>query len=138
MKTSTPSCLILDLLNLGLSATKHLFILAYSSEIETYFCAFDVEILICSSPLCGHCKKLAPEYENLGSSFKKAKSVLIGKVSIVDCDIRAYAANVKVHELMHNKYEQSCRYEGPRTTEALTEFVNTEGGTLQIIFTKNS
>ncbi|XP_042449067.1 probable serine/threonine-protein kinase PBL21 [Zingiber officinale] len=33
--------------------------------------------------LCGHYKKLAPEYEKLGSSFKKAKSVLIGKVSIV-------------------------------------------------------
>ena len=30
---------------------------------------------------CGHCKKLAPEYEKLGSSFKKAKAVLIGKVS---------------------------------------------------------
>lgn len=30
---------------------------------------------------CGHCKKLAPEYEKLGSSFKKAKTVLIGKVS---------------------------------------------------------
>lgn len=30
---------------------------------------------------CGHCKKLAPEYEKLGASFKKAKSVLIGKVS---------------------------------------------------------
>ena len=31
---------------------------------------------------CGHCKKLAPEYEKLGESFKKAKSVLIGKVSL--------------------------------------------------------
>lgn len=31
---------------------------------------------------CGHCKKLAPEYEKLGSSFNKAKSVLIGKVSV--------------------------------------------------------
>lgn len=30
---------------------------------------------------CGHCKKLAPEYEKLGASFKKAKSILIGKVS---------------------------------------------------------
>ncbi|XLU78454.1 hypothetical protein S245_001875, partial [Arachis hypogaea] len=29
---------------------------------------------------CGHYKKLAPEYEKLGSSFKKAKSVLIGKI----------------------------------------------------------
>ena len=29
---------------------------------------------------CGHCKKLAPEYEKLGASFKKAKSVFIAKV----------------------------------------------------------
>ena len=34
-------------------------------------------IIICR---CGHCKKLAPEYEKLGSSFKKSKSVLIAKV----------------------------------------------------------
>ncbi|KAG6514226.1 hypothetical protein ZIOFF_024572 [Zingiber officinale] len=31
------------------------------------------------APWCGHCKKIAPEYEKLGSSFKKAKSILIGK-----------------------------------------------------------
>lgn len=30
----------------------------------------------------GHCKKLAPEYEKLGSSFNKAKSVPIGKKQI--------------------------------------------------------
>lgn len=30
---------------------------------------------------CGHCKKLAPEFEKLGTTFKKAKSVLIAKVS---------------------------------------------------------
>ncbi|CDP20589.1 unnamed protein product [Coffea canephora] len=33
--------------------------------------------------LCGHCKKLPPEYEKVGASFKKVKSVLIGKVSLV-------------------------------------------------------
>ena len=44
-------------------------------ESETYFdnmFSFD---------RCGHCKKLAPEYEKLGATFKKAKSVLIAKVS---------------------------------------------------------
>ncbi|KAG6506916.1 hypothetical protein ZIOFF_032248 [Zingiber officinale] len=79
--------------------------------------------------LCGHYKKLGPEYEKLGSSFKKAKSVLIGKV---DCDIRAYAASMECQDtqqfsgflkdqsslhMMHNKYEQSCRYE-----DVLVEF----------------
>ncbi|XP_065860391.1 probable protein disulfide-isomerase A6 [Euphorbia lathyris] len=84
------------------------------------------------APWCGHCKKLAPEYENLGASFKKAKSVLIGKV---DCD---------EHKSVCGKYGVSGyptlkwfpkgslepkKYEGPRTAEALTEFVNAEGGT---------
>ncbi|KAK7344395.1 hypothetical protein VNO77_13940 [Canavalia gladiata] len=84
------------------------------------------------APWCGHCKKLAPEYEKLGSSFKKAKSVLIGKV---DCD---------EHKSLCSKYGVSGyptiqwfpqgslepkKYEGPRTAESLAEFVNTEGGT---------
>ncbi|KAI3864660.1 hypothetical protein MKX03_009180 [Papaver bracteatum] len=84
------------------------------------------------APWCGHCKKLAPEYEKLGGNFKKAKSVLIGKV---DCD---------EHKSVCGKYGVSGyptlqwfpqgslepkKYEGPRTAEALTEFVNAEAGT---------
>ncbi|KAG8052237.1 hypothetical protein GUJ93_ZPchr0001g31092 [Zizania palustris] len=84
------------------------------------------------APWCGHCKKLAPEYEKLGASFKKAKSVLIAKV---DCD---------EHKTVCSKYGVSGyptiqwfpkgslepkKYEGQRTAEAIAEFVNTEGGT---------
>ncbi|XP_062083502.1 probable protein disulfide-isomerase A6 [Humulus lupulus] len=84
------------------------------------------------APWCGHCKKLAPEYEKLGSNFKKAKSVLIGKV---DCD---------EHKSLCSKYGvtgyptiqwfpkgslEPKNYEGPRNTESLVEFVNSEGGT---------
>ncbi|KAG6593227.1 Protein disulfide isomerase-like 2-2, partial [Cucurbita argyrosperma subsp. sororia] len=84
------------------------------------------------APWCGHCKKLAPEYEKLGSSFKKAKSVLIGKV---DCD---------EHKGVCSKYGVSGyptiqwfpkgslepkKYEGERTAEDLAEFVNSEAGT---------
>ncbi|KAF3436521.1 hypothetical protein FNV43_RR23613 [Rhamnella rubrinervis] len=78
------------------------------------------------APWCGHCKKLAPEYEKLGTSFKTSKSILIGKV---DCD---------EHKSLCIKYGVSCyptiqwfpkgslepkKYEGPRTTESLDEFV---------------
>lgn len=84
------------------------------------------------APWCGHCKKLAPEYEKLAASSKKAKSVLIAKV---DCD---------EHKGVCGKYGVSGyptikwfpkgslepkKYEGPRTAEALAEFVNSEGGT---------
>ncbi|KAA3462440.1 putative protein disulfide-isomerase A6 [Gossypium australe] len=84
------------------------------------------------APWCGHCKKLAPEYEKLGASFKKAKSVLIGKV---DCDeqkslcskygVQGYPT---VQWFPKGSLEPK-KYEGPRTAEALAEFVNTEGGT---------
>ncbi|KAJ4955624.1 hypothetical protein NE237_012407 [Protea cynaroides] len=84
------------------------------------------------APWCGHCKKLAPEYEKLGASFKKAKTVLIGKV---DCD---------EHKSVCSKYGvtgyptiqwfpkgslEPKKYEGPRTAESLAEFLNNEGGT---------
>uniref|UniRef100_A0A0D9WD15 protein disulfide-isomerase n=1 Tax=Leersia perrieri TaxID=77586 RepID=A0A0D9WD15_9ORYZ len=83
------------------------------------------------APWCGHCKKLAPEYEKLGASFKKAKSVLIAKV---DCD---------EHKSVCSKYGVSGyptiqwfpkgslepkKYEGQRTAEALAEYVNSEAG----------
>ncbi|KAL3638259.1 hypothetical protein CASFOL_017630 [Castilleja foliolosa] len=84
------------------------------------------------APWCGHCKKLAPEYEKLGASFKKAKSVLIAKV---DCD---------EHKSVCTKYGVSGyptiqwfpkgslepkKYEGGRTAEILAEFINSEEGT---------
>ncbi|KAG6507317.1 hypothetical protein ZIOFF_032659 [Zingiber officinale] len=45
------------------------------------------EFLLASFDSFGHYKKLAPEYEKIGSSFKKAKSVLIGKVNIIVLDV---------------------------------------------------
>jgi protein disulfide-isomerase A6 len=84
------------------------------------------------APWCGHCKKLQPEYEKLGQSFKKATSVLIVKV---DCD---------EHKSLCSKYGVSGyptiqwfpkgslepkKYEGERSVEALAEFINTEAGT---------
>ncbi|WVZ07765.1 hypothetical protein V8G54_021111 [Vigna mungo] len=83
------------------------------------------------APWCGHCKKLAPEYEQLGTSFRKTKSVLIAKV---DCD---------EHKSVCSKYGvsgyptiqffpkgslQPKKYEGARTAEALAAFVNLEAG----------
>lgn len=84
------------------------------------------------APWCGHCKKLAPEYEKLGATFKKAKSVLIAKV---DCDDqKSLCSKYDVSGYPTLKWFpkgslEPKKYEGPRTAEALAEFVNTEGGT---------
>ncbi|KAG9459585.1 hypothetical protein H6P81_004093 [Aristolochia fimbriata] len=84
------------------------------------------------APWCGHCKKLAPEYEKVASSFKKSKSVLIGKV---DCDDQKNLCSKNgvtgypTIKWFPAKSLEPKKYEGARTAEALVEFVNTEGGT---------
>ncbi|CAO2836606.1 unnamed protein product [Amaranthus hypochondriacus] len=84
------------------------------------------------APWCGHCKKLAPEYEKLGASFKKAKSVLIGKVDCDDqknlCSKFDVSGYPTIKWFPKGSLEPK-KYEGARTAEALTEYVNMEGGT---------
>ncbi|CAM8927469.1 unnamed protein product [Rhodiola kirilowii] len=84
------------------------------------------------APWCGHCKKLAPEFEKLGTSFKRAKSILIGKVDCDDnkgvCGKYGVSGYPTIQWFPKGSLEPK-KYEGPRTAEALAEFVNTEGGT---------
>ncbi|KAL8540875.1 hypothetical protein ACS0TY_002207 [Phlomoides rotata] len=84
------------------------------------------------APWCGHCKKLAPEYENLGASFKKSKSVLIGKVDCDEhksvCSKHGVSGYPTIQWFPKGSLEPK-KYEGARTAEALAEFVNKEGGT---------
>ncbi|KAJ4768102.1 Disulfide-isomerase-like protein [Rhynchospora pubera] len=85
------------------------------------------------APWCGHCIKLAPEYEQLASYFKQvADTVLIAKVNCdenkdlcVDNEVTGYPTI-----LWFSKGSlEAKRYHGIRTIEAFAEFVNAEGGT---------
>ncbi|KAE8672104.1 putative protein disulfide-isomerase A6 [Hibiscus syriacus] len=84
------------------------------------------------APWCGHCQKIAPEYEKLAQNFKNAKSVLIGKL---DCDehkslcIKYGVEGYPTVQWFPKGSLEPKRYEGHPTAEALTEFVNIEGGT---------
>uniref|UniRef100_A0A7N0TUU9 protein disulfide-isomerase n=1 Tax=Kalanchoe fedtschenkoi TaxID=63787 RepID=A0A7N0TUU9_KALFE len=84
------------------------------------------------APWCGHCKKLAPEFEKLGASFKRAKSILIGKVDCDDnkgvCGKYGVSGYPTIQWFPKGSLEPQ-KYEGQRTAEALAEFVNKEGGT---------
>ncbi|CAI7810544.1 unnamed protein product, partial [Closterium sp. NIES-54] len=84
------------------------------------------------APWCGHCKKLAPEYENFATAFKKTKSVVIAKV---DCDehkdvCSKYGVSgfptLKWFPAGKSKPED---YNGGREASDLVEFVNEKIGT---------
>ncbi|CAI5515449.1 unnamed protein product [Closterium sp. Naga37s-1] len=79
------------------------------------------------APWCGHCKKLAPEYETFATAFKKTKSVVIAKV---DCDehkdvCSKYGVSgfptLKWFPAGESKPED---YKGGREASDLVEFVN--------------
>ncbi|GAQ84784.1 protein disulfide-isomerase A6 [Klebsormidium nitens] len=84
------------------------------------------------APWCGHCKKLAPEWEVLGSAFKKIPSVVIGKV---DCDEhKDLCGKFGVSGFPTIKYfpknsQQPEDYSGGRTADDLITFVNQKAGT---------
>jgi len=83
------------------------------------------------APWCGHCKKLAPEYEIVGDAFAKIHDVVIAKV---DCDkhkdlgnrfeVRGYPT-LKFFPKGSTKPED---YSGGREANDIIEFVNQKTG----------
>ncbi|CAM6034959.1 unnamed protein product [Sphagnum compactum] len=84
------------------------------------------------APWCGHCKKLAPEFEKLGEAFKSNKDVLIAKVDCDDhkplCSKFGVTGFPTIKWFPKGSLEPKD-YSGGRTVDALVEFVNNEAGT---------
>ncbi|CAI5943985.1 unnamed protein product, partial [Closterium sp. NIES-65] len=81
---------------------------------------------------CGHCKKLAPDYDKFGAAFKETESVVVGKV---DCDKhKKLCSEYKVKGYPTLKWfpkgaSKPEDYTGERTVEDLVEFTNEKLGT---------
>jgi len=84
------------------------------------------------APWCGHCKTLAPEYEIVGESFSREKSVVIAKV---DADAhKDLGGRFGVHGFPTLKYfpkgsKEPIAYEGGRSADEIISFVNEQAGT---------
>lgn len=79
------------------------------------------------APWCGHCKKLAPEYEKAASELKG--KVALGKVDATEEKDLASKYNVKgFPTLVWFEEGKQTEYDGGRTTETIVEWVKSMTG----------
>jgi len=80
------------------------------------------------APWCGHCKKLAPVWDNLGEKFAGSKDkVMIGKFDAHNNDVPS-SSGIKVQGFPTIKFKKAgsdewIDYEGDRSLESFVEFV---------------
>lgn len=84
------------------------------------------------APWCGHCKSLAPKYEQLAKVFAGEKNVVIGKVDATEFGELANKYDVSGYPTL--KFfpagaSEPIGYEGARELEDMVNFINEKAGT---------
>ena len=78
------------------------------------------------APWCGHCKSLAPIYEEFAQSMKDDKQLIVAKMDATANDLlKDYSAEgyPTIYWRSRGKNSQPEKYTGDRTLEGLTKFV---------------
>jgi len=80
------------------------------------------------APWCGHCKKLAPIYEELGSLYSSIPSVVVAKIDATANDVPP-KLNIRGFPTIiffpANQKDTPVEYQGPRHLEDLAKFIHT-------------
>ncbi|KAE8348226.1 protein disulfide-isomerase [Aspergillus coremiiformis] len=80
------------------------------------------------APWCGHCKALAPKYEELAGLYKDIPEVIIAKIDATANDVPDSITGFPTIKLYPAGAKDSpVEYEGSRTVEDLTNFVKENG-----------
>lgn len=80
------------------------------------------------APWCGHCKQLAPIYDELGEKFKDSNTVVIAKMDATANELEhtkiSSFPTIKLYSKEDNKVVE---YNGERTLDGLSKFLETGG-----------
>jgi len=89
------------------------------------------------APWCGHCKSLAPVYEEVGDAFAKESSVVIAKVDAdahKELGSRFGVSGFPTLKFFPKGETQPKDYNGGRDASEIVDFVNKESGTRGRVF----
>ena len=78
------------------------------------------------APWCGHCKRLAPEYEKVGAAFKEVENVVIAKIDATENDTPEEIKGFPTLIFYPKEQSKGEKYNGERTAEAIIEFVKSK------------
>ncbi|KAG5655931.1 hypothetical protein HG530_007398 [Fusarium avenaceum] len=99
----------------------------------------DKNVLVAfTAPWCGHCKTLAPTWEDLANTFVNDKNVLIAKVDAEAPNSKAIAEEQGVKSYPTLKWfpagsKEAVAYEGGRSEQALVDWINEKAGTHRVV-----
>eukprot|EP00892_Ulva_mutabilis_P006711 jgi/Ulvmu1/4411/UM002_0136.1 len=82
------------------------------------------------APWCGHCKRLEPVWDELAEKFKEVDNLTIAKMDATANDVPDSAFDVKGFPTLYfvQSSGEISKYEGGRTLEDLTKFVEDKAG----------
>jgi len=80
------------------------------------------------APWCGHCKQLAPIYDKLGEKFSSDNTVVVAKMDSTINELEHTKINSFPTIKLYKKGDNTIvEYNGERTLEGLTKFLETDG-----------
>lgn len=80
------------------------------------------------APWCGHCKALAPIYDQLGEKFKDHDTIVVAKIDAAANELEHTKINsYPTIKLYKRDTNEAVEYNGERTLEGLSKFLETKG-----------
>jgi len=75
------------------------------------------------APWCGHCKRLAPEYDNVGKAFADVESVVIAKVDATENDTPEDIKGFPTLIFYKKGSMEGIKYDGDRKQDAIIDWI---------------